>query len=62
MIDGRGFILCPVCGKKTKVKVNRETVLKNFPLFCPKCNYQSIIDLTEGKVIVRGAANRQVQK
>lgn len=53
MIDDKGFILCPVCGRKTKVKVTRETELCNFPLFCPKCKQESMIDLREGQVTVQ---------
>lgn len=32
------FILCPVCGNKTRVQIREDTELKNFPLFCPKCH------------------------
>lgn len=53
MIDDKGFILCPVCGRKTKVKVIRETELKNFPLFCPKCRQENVIDLRKGQVTVQ---------
>jgi endogenous inhibitor of DNA gyrase (YacG/DUF329 family) len=53
MIDDKGLILCPVCGRKTKVKVIRKTELKNFPLFCPKCKNQSMIDLHKGQIIVQ---------
>lgn len=31
------WILCPVCKSKTRLKIRKDTVLKNFPLFCPKC-------------------------
>lgn len=36
------WILCPVCGNKTRVQIREDTELKNFPLFCPKCHYQSM--------------------
>ena len=36
-IDRNGWIHCPTCGNKTRTKVNPDTVLKRFPLFCPKC-------------------------
>ena len=36
-IDHSGWIHCPTCGNKTRTKVNPDTVLKRFPLFCPKC-------------------------
>lgn len=53
MIDDKGFILCPVCGRKTKVKVISVTELKNFPLFCPKCKSQHVIDLRSGRIIIQ---------
>lgn len=27
------WILCPVCKSKTRLKIRKDTVLKNFPLF-----------------------------
>ena len=38
------FILCPVCGNKTGVQIREDTELKNFPLFCPKCHKQTLIN------------------
>ena len=38
------FILCPVCGNKTRVQIREDTELKNFPLFCPKCHKQTLIN------------------
>ncbi len=37
------WVICPVCGSKTRVRLREDTVLKNFPLFCPKCKQESII-------------------
>nr|WP_330398364.1 cysteine-rich KTR domain-containing protein [Lachnoclostridium sp. An138] len=51
--------MCPICKGKTRQKATKETYLKNFPLFCPKCKCQSIIDLIEGEVTVREAVYRQ---
>lgn len=53
MIDDKGFIMCPVCGRKTKVKVVRETELENFPLFCPKCKNQCVIELQKGQIAIQ---------
>jgi predicted Zn-ribbon and HTH transcriptional regulator len=48
MSDGdkeeKQWVLCPVCGAKTRLQLLRETELKAFPLFCPKCKCESIID------------------
>lgn len=62
MIDGKGFVLCPVCGRKTKLKVIRKTELKNFPLFCPKCKNQGDIDLIDGKIVVQKGRDGHVGK
>ena len=29
------FVLCPVCNK-TRTKIQEDTEMKNFPLYCPK--------------------------
>ena len=38
------FVCCPLCGGKTRVKLLPETVLQNYPLFCPKCKREVIIN------------------
>ena len=38
------WILCPICGAKTRARLLPDTVLRNFPLFCPKCRRESIIN------------------
>lgn len=37
------WILCPACGAKTRLRLLQRTVLRDFPLFCPKCKRESII-------------------
>jgi len=39
----KDWILCPVCGNKTRLKIREDTILKNFPLFCPKYKQETII-------------------
>lgn len=39
------WIHCPICGSKTRNKIRADTVIKNFPLFCPKCKKESLIDV-----------------
>lgn len=43
-VSDKGFVLCPKCGQRTKTKVLPETVLRHFPLFCPWCKKEYIID------------------
>jgi len=37
------WIMCPVCGSKTRLKIREDTELINFPLFCPKCKQEALI-------------------
>ena len=39
------WILCPICGCKTRLKVREDTQLKNLPLYCPKCRRETLIEL-----------------
>lgn len=45
-------VLCPVCGGKTHTMIRKDTELKNFPLYCPKCKQESLIDVKEMVVLV----------
>lgn len=38
------WVRCPVYGNKTKLQIRTDTELKNFPLYCPKCRQESLID------------------
>lgn len=39
------WLRCPVCGSKTREKIRADTELRNFPLYCPKCKQESLIDV-----------------
>lgn len=39
------WVLCPICNNKTRIKVHPDTVLENFPLFCPKCKQETVINV-----------------
>lgn len=38
------WVFCPVCGNKTRLQIREDTVLENFPLYCPKCKQERLID------------------
>lgn len=46
------WVLCPICKSKTRVKVKEDTVLINFPLFCPKCKQEILINISNHIVSV----------
>ena len=41
----REWIICPICGSKTRSQIREDTVLLNFPLYCPKCRQESLIEV-----------------
>lgn len=49
-IDNNGWVHCPVCGNKTRTKVLPDTVTKKFPLYCPKCKHECIVDIEKNKI------------
>ena len=55
------WILCPVCGNKTRNKIREDTVLKNFPLFCPKCKQETIIDVDQLNISVSKEPDAKTQ-
>lgn len=52
------WIHCPVCRNKTRDKVREDTVLDNFPLFCPKCKQESLIAAKGLQITVIRAGER----
>lgn len=51
-MDTNAWIKCPVCNNKTRVQMRPDTELKNFPLFCPKCKQESLIEAKNLQVTV----------
>lgn len=51
------WLLCPVCGNKTRLRIREDTEMKNFPLFCPKCKQEKLINLKEYKITMLEKAN-----
>lgn len=39
------WLLYPICKSKTRLQLRKDTELKNFPLYCPKCKQESLIDV-----------------
>ena len=44
------WIRCPICGSKTRDKIREDTILKNFPLYCPKCKKETLINVQDMKI------------
>lgn len=55
------WILCPVCGSKTRDKIRTDTILINYPLYCPKCKQNSLITAKNMKITVLKEPDAQAQ-
>lgn len=40
-----GFLLCPICGRRTDQKIRPDTSATNLPLYCKKCKQTTIVDI-----------------
>lgn len=50
-MEATKWILCPICGRKTHNKIREDTEMKNFPLYCPKCKQETLVDVKDMKVV-----------
>lgn len=46
------WIFCPICKNKTRNRIREDTELKNFPLYCPKCKQESLINIEQLQITV----------
>lgn len=53
------WILCPVCGNKTRTQIRGDTILMNFPLSCPKCKQETLIEAKRFHVTIMKDAHKK---
>ena len=56
------WVLCPVCGAKTRIRLLQRTVLREFPLYCPKCRQESIISAQNFQIETIDQPDAQTQR
>lgn len=52
------WLRCPVCGNKTRLKVLQDTELIKFPLYCPKCKQETLVNVKETNLSVICTVNQ----
>ena len=52
LINNEKWVSCPICNNKTRTKLRKDTELKNFPLFCPKCKNETLINAKQFNITV----------
>ena len=55
------WLLCPVCGNKTRLKLREDTILENFPLYCPKCKQEILINVQQMNMTIIKEPDAQTQ-
>lgn len=61
MEEHEQWLLCPVCGSKTRVRLKFDTELRNFLLYCPKCKTENLIAVKQFHVsMMKHAPNDQI--
>ncbi len=55
------WLLCPVCGNKTRLKLREDTILENFPLYCPKCKQETLINVQQMNMSIIKEPDAQTQ-
>lgn len=56
------WIICPICKNKTRVKLRVDTILKNFPLFCPKCKQENLINAEKMQVSIMRTTKNESER
>ncbi|MCI8805934.1 MAG: conjugal transfer protein [Clostridiales bacterium] len=46
------WVYCSICGNKTRDRIREDTILKNYPLYCPRCKTETLIDAKNLKITV----------
>ena len=55
------WVLCPVCRNKTRLKIRGDTILINFPLYCPKCKQETLITAQNLNITIVKEPDAQTQ-
>ena len=41
------WLLCPLCGGKNRSRVRADTILFRYPLYCPKCRRETLVQVQQ---------------
>ncbi len=51
-MENQEWVLCPVCKNKTRIRIREDIMLSRFPLFCPKCRQETLINVEQLKISI----------
>ena len=57
----REWVRCPICSNKIRDRIREDTILINYPLYCPKCKQETLIEAKNLKITVIKEPDAQTQ-
>lgn len=60
-VDEGGWICCPTCSGRTRTKIRSETYVRNFPIYCPRCKQEYLIDAEQLRINLSGKPDAETQ-
>ena len=51
-MNNEHWIRCPICRNKTRNRLREDTVLIHYPLYCPKCKQETLINAKDLQITV----------
>lgn len=61
VMDKDEWLLCPFCKGKTRTRIRPDTTLTNYPLFCPKCKHETLVNVKQLNMSVIKALDASVR-
>ena len=55
------IVHCPECGHETDIRVFEDTLLLNFPLYCPYCGKHLMVDIMKFKIARSDISHRELE-
>ncbi|MFQ6784464.1 cysteine-rich KTR domain-containing protein [Anaerostipes caccae] len=55
------WIICPICQSKTRLRIRSDTEMRHFPLYCPKCKQETLINVQQMNILVIKEPDAQTQ-
>ena len=56
------WVHCPICNNKTRTQIRKDTELQNFPLYCPKCKNESLINVRQLEIKIINEPDAKTQR
>ena len=60
-MNKKQWLFCPICKGKTRTQIYSNTTLINFPLYCPKCKQEFLIEIKKLKMTIIKESDAKTQ-